>query len=77
MINKFLNWKKVSLQLSYFLLPTELKMLEIEKDGIEIEDESTVGEYYQLLQQMKKLKESIRNTINLPIHALPYLQPGE
>lgn len=56
----------------------EQKLLELEeaKNKIEIEDEDTVAEYYHLRSQLDKLRDSLREFTNQPIHALPYLQPG-
>jgi len=50
--------------------------LEEEKKNIFIESEDLVAEYYHLESQLKQLKEKMRQTINQPIHALPFLQPG-
>lgn len=54
----------------------EIAQLKEERDSISFQSEDVVAEYYILQQQLMKLKKTIRDTVNQPIHALPYLQPG-
>jgi ATP-dependent RNA helicase DOB1 len=56
----------------------EQKVLELEKEKekIVIDDEDTVSEYYHLRSQLRRLRDSMKEVINQPTHALPYLQPG-
>eukprot|EP00191_Tetraselmis_sp_GSL018_P015096 CAMPEP_0177586164 /NCGR_PEP_ID=MMETSP0419_2-20121207/4917_1 /TAXON_ID=582737 /ORGANISM="Tetraselmis sp., Strain GSL018" /LENGTH=1007 /DNA_ID=CAMNT_0019076019 /DNA_START=41 /DNA_END=3065 /DNA_ORIENTATION=+ len=50
--------------------------LERERDAIQVEDEPAVAEYLLMLRQLAALKREIRQTVNSPLHALPFLQPG-
>ena len=42
----------------------------------QITDEDVVAECYFLRKQLKRLKETLRDTMNQPVHALPFLSPG-
>eukprot|EP01094_Clydonella_sp_ATCC50884_P002061 TRINITY_DN11587_c0_g1_i1.p1 TRINITY_DN11587_c0_g1~~TRINITY_DN11587_c0_g1_i1.p1 ORF type:complete len:983 (-),score=409.92 TRINITY_DN11587_c0_g1_i1:194-2761(-) len=44
--------------------------------SIEIEDEEVVAECYFIKEQLAKLKETMRDAVNQPVHALPFLSPG-
>lgn len=57
-------------------LEHKLQAVEREKQNLVIPSEETVAEYYHLQSQLKTIHESIRETVNHPIHSLPYLQPG-
>jgi ATP-dependent RNA helicase DOB1 len=57
-------------------LEAKLRGLEAQRDAIVVEDESNVAEFYRLQQQMDKLKQEVQETVNQPIHSLPFLQPG-
>jgi len=48
----------------------------MEKDSMSIIDEPAVQEYHLLREQLTKLKQVVRETVNEPIHVLPFLQPG-
>lgn len=54
----------------------ELERLENQRDTIEIKDEEQVSEYYEQTTQLAKLRGAMRQFINQPVYALPFLQPG-
>jgi len=74
----------VFLYLAFFflhrLLPMKEKRLaELEKkveQEMVIEGEEAVEEYYLLREQLQKLRQVFKDTVNQPIYCLPYLQPG-
>ena len=41
-----------------------------------IADEDTIGDYYDLRQQLEILNKDLRDVLNHPTYALPFLQPG-
>ena len=53
-----------------------LKEKQAELDSITIESESVIAEYYNIRLQIEKLRALMRETLNLPVHSLPFLQPG-
>ena len=53
-----------------------LQELQIEKDEIEIPDEATVKEYYELRQQITTYSGDMRDVINHPNYCLQFMQPG-
>ncbi|KAI9203157.1 rRNA-processing arch domain-containing protein [Polychytrium aggregatum] len=57
-------------------LQKKLIILEQRRDHMEIEEEPTVKEYYDLRQQLEGYKRDIRQVITHPNYCLPYLQPG-
>ena len=54
----------------------ELKAITNEHSSIVIEEEEVVSEYYYLRIQLENLKQTMRETINLPVHSLQFLEPG-
>ncbi|MCJ1412533.1 ATP-dependent RNA helicase mtr4 [Ptychographa xylographoides] len=57
-------------------LEKELHELEIEKSTMEIVDESTIREYYELRQQLSIYSKDMRDVINHPNYCLQFMQPG-
>ncbi|CAI4574001.1 CCT_1a_G0029890.mRNA.1.CDS.1 [Saccharomyces cerevisiae] len=56
----------------------EKKLAELKKDfdGIEVEDEENVKEYYEIEQAIKGYREDVRQVVTHPANALSFLQPG-
>ena len=52
----------------------EAKDLEEERDSILIEEEDSLKNYYDLLQQYKSLKKDVRDILFSPRYCLPFLQ---
>ena len=50
--------------------------MQAERDSIQIEEESAVGEYAELQQQAAESRSLIRSMVMQPRYALPFLQPG-
>lgn len=50
--------------------------MQAERDSIIIEEEESLKDYYDLLQQHKSLKNDIRDIVFSPKYCLPFLQPG-
>ncbi|GAV62147.1 DEAD domain-containing protein/Helicase_C domain-containing protein/DSHCT domain-containing protein/rRNA_proc-arch domain-containing protein [Cephalotus follicularis] len=57
-------------------LEREAKALEEERDSIVIEEEDSLKDYYNLIQQYKTLKKDSREIVFSPKYCLPYLQSG-
>ncbi|KAI9674382.1 MAG: ATP-dependent RNA helicase mtr4 [Trizodia sp. TS-e1964] len=57
-------------------LEKELRVVEAERSSIEIPDESLVQDYYDLRQQIDTYTGDMRDVINHPNYALPFMQPG-
>ncbi|OVA01159.1 Helicase [Macleaya cordata] len=57
-------------------LERQAKVLEEERDSIVIEEEDSLKDYYNLLQQYKKLKKDIHDIVFCPRYCLQFLQPG-
>ncbi|BFZ54563.1 ATP-dependent RNA helicase mtr4 [Savitreella phatthalungensis] len=57
-------------------LEAELARLEAEADDTVVEDEQTIGEYYDLRQQLDNYARDIQTVMNHPDYALPFLQGG-
>lgn len=57
-------------------LEKELQQLQIERDGMEITDEATIKEYFELRQQLSNYTKDMRNVINHPNYCLQFMQPG-
>ncbi|KAL6012016.1 Exosome RNA helicase MTR4 [Asimina triloba] len=57
-------------------LEKQAKALEDERESIVIEEEDSLNDYYNLLQQYKSLKKDIRDIAFSPRYCLPFLQPG-
>ncbi|CAN6214435.1 unnamed protein product [Urochloa humidicola] len=57
-------------------LEKQIKELEADRNSIVIEEEESLKDYYDLLQQYKSLKKDVRDIVLSPKHVLPFLQPG-
>ncbi|XP_004300008.1 PREDICTED: superkiller viralicidic activity 2-like 2 [Fragaria vesca subsp. vesca] len=57
-------------------LEKQAKELEQERDSIIIEEEDSVKNYYNLVQQYKSLKQDLREIVISPKFCLPFLKPG-
>jgi ATP-dependent RNA helicase DOB1 len=57
-------------------LEKELQQLQLERDNVEIPDEATVKEYYDLRQQLTSYTKDMRDVINHPNYCLQFMQPG-
>uniref|UniRef100_A0A2N9ENF6 ATP-dependent RNA helicase Ski2/MTR4 C-terminal domain-containing protein n=1 Tax=Fagus sylvatica TaxID=28930 RepID=A0A2N9ENF6_FAGSY len=55
-------------------LEKQAKDLEEERDSIVIEEEDSLKNYYDLLQQYKSLKKDVRDILFSPKYCLPFLQ---
>lgn len=60
---------------SYSLyLQKQVKDLEEERNSIIIEEEDSLKNYYNLLQQYRSLKKDVRDIVFSPKYCLPFLQ---
>ncbi|XVF75079.1 hypothetical protein PTKIN_Ptkin13bG0159600 [Pterospermum kingtungense] len=57
-------------------LEKQVKALEEERDSIIIEEEDSLKNYYNLIQQYKSLKNDVRDIVFSPKHCLPYMKSG-
>lgn len=57
-------------------LEKELRELEMERQNIQIEDESTIRDYFDLRKQLSVYSQDMRDVMQHPTYSLPYLQPG-
>ncbi|XP_020114954.1 DExH-box ATP-dependent RNA helicase DExH9 isoform X2 [Ananas comosus] len=57
-------------------LEKKVKELEMERDSMVIEEEDSLKDYYDLLQQYKSLKKDVHDIVFSPKYCLPFLQPG-
>eukprot|EP00744_Colponema_vietnamica_P010658 GILI01015046.1.p1 GENE.GILI01015046.1~~GILI01015046.1.p1 ORF type:complete len:504 (-),score=165.34 GILI01015046.1:161-1618(-) len=57
-------------------LEQQLGSLEEQQRALVIESEDSVADYYQLRQQIDKVRESMRAVVHRPEHVLPFLQVG-
>ena len=57
-------------------LEKELQELQSERDEMEIPDEATIKEYYDLRQQLTSYTKDMRDVINHPNYCLQFMQPG-
>ncbi|GAA5942156.1 ATP-dependent RNA helicase MTR4 [Sporobolomyces koalae] len=57
-------------------LEDELRALDEQRASIVIPDEDNVADYYDLRQQLDILNKDLRDVLNHPTYALPFLQPG-
>ncbi|XP_010533964.1 PREDICTED: DExH-box ATP-dependent RNA helicase DExH9 [Tarenaya hassleriana] len=57
-------------------LEKQVKVLEEERDSMIIEEEESLKNYYNLIQQYKSLKKEIRDIVFSPKHCLPFLRPN-
>jgi len=54
----------------------QIKELESDRNSMVIEEEESLKDYYDLLQQYRSLKKDVRDIVLSPKHVLPFLQPG-
>ncbi|GAA5989430.1 hypothetical protein JCM5350_000703 [Sporobolomyces pararoseus] len=57
-------------------LEDELRALDEQRASIVIPDEDNIADYYDLRQQLDILNKDLRDVLNHPTYALPFLQPG-
>ena len=57
-------------------LERQLHTIEAERQNIEIEDENTIRDYYDLRKQLDLYAQELRDVIQHPDNSLQYLQPG-
>ncbi|PNY00734.1 superkiller viralicidic activity 2-like protein [Trifolium pratense] len=57
-------------------LEKQIKAFEEERESIVIEEEDSLKDYYNLLEQLRSLNKEVRDIVLLPKHCLPFLQPG-
>ncbi|CAE6411975.1 unnamed protein product [Rhizoctonia solani] len=57
-------------------LEAELTELEEKKAGLIVPEEESIGEYYEIRNQLDELGKDFRTVITHPTYALPFLQPG-
>ncbi|GAA6030798.1 hypothetical protein JCM8097_008881 [Rhodosporidiobolus ruineniae] len=57
-------------------LEDELRALDEQRASIVIPDEDNIADYYDLRQQLDLLNRDLRDVLNHPTYALPFLQPG-
>lgn len=58
------------------LTMVDLHELEIQRSAMEIPDEGSIREYYDLRQQLNTYTKDMRNVINHPNYCLQFMQPG-
>lgn len=54
----------------------QVKALEEERDSMIIEEEDSLKNYYNLIQQYKSLKNDVRDIVFSPKYCLPYMKSG-
>ncbi|KAF9096494.1 ATP-dependent RNA helicase mtr4 [Mortierella sp. AD031] len=57
-------------------LERELATLEDAKSAMVFEDEDAISKYHDIRQQATLIRKDIREVVNHPTYALPYMQPG-
>ncbi|XP_045833561.1 DExH-box ATP-dependent RNA helicase DExH9 isoform X2 [Trifolium pratense] len=57
-------------------LEKQIKAFEEERESIVIEEEDSLKDYYNLLEQLRSFNKEVRDIVLLPKHCLPFLQPG-
>lgn len=57
-------------------LEQELQTLQNERESMEITDEATIKEYYDLRTQITQYTKDMRDVINHPNYSLQFMQPG-
>ncbi|OMO82728.1 hypothetical protein COLO4_22854 [Corchorus olitorius] len=57
-------------------LEKQIKALEEERDSMIIEEEDSLKNYYNLIQQYKSLKNDVRDIMFSPKYCLPYMKSG-
>ncbi|KAI7891668.1 rRNA-processing arch domain-containing protein [Mucor mucedo] len=54
----------------------EMSQLEEERDSIVVEREEEIAGYYEIRKQIDTYTQDVRDVMNHPTYALPFLQPG-
>lgn len=54
----------------------QIKALEEERESIVIDEEDSLKDYYNLLEQHRSLNKEVHDIVLSPKHCLPFLQPG-
>lgn len=54
----------------------QIKTFEEERESIVIDEEDSLKDYYNLLEQHRSLNKEVHDIVISPRHCLPYLQPG-
>jgi len=62
--------------LCFLSLQKQIKVLEKERESIVIEEENSLKDYFNLLEQHRNLNKEVRDIVLSPRHCLPFLQPG-
>lgn len=57
-------------------LEADLTRMLAQVDDSAVEDEQTIGEYYDLKRQLDSYAQDMRDIINNPNYCLPFMQPG-
>ncbi|KAJ2994608.1 ATP-dependent RNA helicase mtr4 [Globomyces sp. JEL0801] len=57
-------------------LAKDIAIFEKRLQELEIEQEESVGDYYQICSQLDAFKQDARDVMNAPAYCLPFLQPG-
>jgi ATP-dependent RNA helicase DOB1 len=57
-------------------LEKKVKELEGRRDGVVIENEDQVTNYYRIRQQLHRLEGEMQAFVTKPKHCVPFLQPG-
>ncbi|KAF3160660.1 ATP-dependent RNA helicase mtr4, variant 2 [Orbilia oligospora] len=57
-------------------LEKELQEIDAERHAIQIEDEGTIREYFDLRQQLDTYGQQMRDVVNHPNYCLQFMQPG-
>lgn len=57
-------------------LEKELQDLQMERDNMDIKDEATIKEYYDLRQHLSSYTKDMRDVINHPSYCLQFMNPG-
>lgn len=60
----------------FWHIQKQIKALEEERESIVIEDENSLKDYFNLLEQHRSLYKEVRDIVLSPRHCLPFLQPG-
>lgn len=57
-------------------LEKDLQTMQQERDELDIEDEATIKDYYELRTQIATYTKDMKDVINHPNYCLPFMQPG-
>jgi ATP-dependent RNA helicase DOB1 len=57
-------------------LERDLNQLQLYRDSLEIPDEGTIKEYYDLRQQLEVYRKDMKDVITHPNYSLQFMQPG-